>query len=546
MKKSIILLNIIVAALTVLLVSYSGGYTVEASSPLQDTFSKSADEADSTGNTGVNQGQGEDTKTPADAVTPGCIDAPVDVVSPSAVVAATAYAVTHGVASLEEALEWGNKLDVGVDITLTGDEKAHVLSQEIHSNVMLIIPDTYQIKIVTGQAVTASGILCNEGILQTEGMLVNMGLMENRGKWDNSTLSVNKGHIYNYGIINNEDCIMNEGMIENQGEITGGRITEDGVYSGILAKMPEFAIETCNIVYDGLSHGMVVSVGIEEGDRLEYSQDGENYSETMPSITRVDDPKNVYVRVLRGTIYEWKSEQLQANVRPAFPSYEVPELTAVHGQTLGDIADQLPEGMTFERAAKTKVGIVGTHTFRAMYIPTDTVNYVRVIGVQVKVNVVKSATQLKQDKIYLPRTIIKKGKLVYSVTKGIVGDCRVKVVKPKSKQYKTITIPASIKVNGITYKVVRIGKAAFENNSKLKKVVIGKNVKTIDDRAFANDRVLKKIVIKSKVLKTVGKKVTRHLSAKTSIYVPKDYYSKYKKLILKERKVKNIKFYKFS
>lgn len=489
--------------------------------------------------------------TPGAVTTSGTITTPGMIATPSAVspasvfVAARDYDVCYGLATLEEGIEWANALDVTVEITLAGEETQYILGQPLHKNVVFTIPQDYEVSITTGNAVTMAGILCNNGILKNEGMIVNDGEIQNAGKWNSLTLSVNNGMIYNNGMMQNEDGIINNGTIRNTGTICGGFITEDGVYEGILAEITDITADVYNEVYDGGNHGMVTSVSAKEGDTITYSVNGMDYGEEMPQITYVNDIGNVYVCVTRGSIYSWDSGRLKANVRQAVPSYTVPEsITAVYGQTLGDIADYLPEGMVFEQSLDTSVGIVGNHVFRAVYTPADTINYAKVIGIKINVNVVKSATQLKQDKIALPRTVIKKGRLVYMVTKGIVGNCRVKVVKAKTKKYKKIVIPATIKYKGITYKVKKIDNRAFEKNKKLKKVVIGKNITTIGNRVFANDRKLSVIRVKAVKLKKVGKKATRHLSPNTKIYVPKASYYKYKRLILKGRKVKNIKFYK--
>lgn len=483
--------------------------------------------------------------TSAAITTPGMIATPSAVSPASVFVTAGDYNIRYGLATLEEGIEWANALDVTVEITLAGEKKEYILRQPLHKNVIFTVPQNYEVSIATGHAVTMAGILCNNGVLKNEGMLVNDGEIQNAGRWSCLTLSINNGIIYNSGIIENEDVLINKGTIRNTGTLCGGSITEDGIYEGVLAEITDITADVYNEIYDGNNHGMVTAVSVQEGDTVTYSVNGVDYKEEIPQITNVNDIGNVYVCVTRGSIYRWDSGRLKANVRQAVPSYTVPEsITAVYGQTLGDIADYLPEGMVFEQSPDTSVGIVGNHVFRAVYTPADTINFAKVIGIKININVVKSATQLKQDKIALPRTVIKKGRLVYMVTKGIVGNCRVKVVKAKTKKYKKIAIPSAIKYKGVRYKVKKIDNRAFEKNRKLKKVVIGKNVTTIGNRVFANDRKLSVIRVKAVKLKKVGKKATRHLSPNTKIYVPKASYYKYKHLILKGRKVKNIKFYK--
>ena len=46
-------------------------------------------------------------------------------------------------------------------------------------------------------------------------------------------------------------------------------------------------------------------------------------------------------------------------------------------------------------------------------------------------------------------------------------------------------VPATVLINGTTYTVTSVGEKAFSGNTKLKKITIGKNVKTIGSRAFS-------------------------------------------------------------
>ena len=71
-----------------------------------------------------------------------------------------------------------------------------------------------------------------------------------------------------------------------------------------------------------------------------------------------------------------------------------------------------------------------------------------------------------------------------------------------------MTIPAVIKVNGVTYKVISIGAKAFNGSKKLTKVTVGANIKKISNNAFFKCRSLKTVTIKSVLLtkKTANKK----------------------------------------
>lgn len=68
------------------------------------------------------------------------------------------------------------------------------------------------------------------------------------------------------------------------------------------------------------------------------------------------------------------------------------------------------------------------------------------------------------------------------------------------KNTKTVTIPSSIKINGKVYKVTKIADNAMKNNKKIRKLIIGANVKSIGKNAFKNCKKLREIVIKTKKL----------------------------------------------
>lgn len=151
---------------------------------------------------------------------------------------------------------------------------------------------------------------------------------------------------------------------------------------------------------------------------------------------------------------------------------------------------------------------------------------------------------------------------------------------PADKNVKKITVPATITVGGITYKVEsvapdafkncrkltsvkisagvqKIGKNAFSGCSKLSSVTIGKDVTEIGAGAFANCKALKKITIpaavtkigkkafnkckklktvtiKTKKLKTVGGSAFKGIAKKAVIKLPKAKKDAYKKLLKKK------------
>lgn len=125
-------------------------------------------------------------------------------------------------------------------------------------------------------------------------------------------------------------------------------------------------------------------------------------------------------------------------------------------------------------------------------------------------------------------------------TKYTVAGCQYKVTKAgaevslikTNKKAKRVTIPAVIKVNGVTYKVTSIGAKAFNGSKKLTKVTIGTNIKKISNNAFFKCKSLKTVTIKSVLLtkKTANKKAFKGISRKMVMKVPKKMKKVYVKM----------------
>jgi len=95
-------------------------------------------------------------------------------------------------------------------------------------------------------------------------------------------------------------------------------------------------------------------------------------------------------------------------------------------------------------------------------------------------------------------------KSVYKVTKSSLTSGTVTYVSSENKKATSITIPAAVKIDGVTFKVTAIEKNAFKGNKKIKTITIGKNVTKIGDNAFYKCIALTKVTIPSKVT-TIGK-----------------------------------------
>lgn len=122
-----------------------------------------------------------------------------------------------------------------------------------------------------------------------------------------------------------------------------------------------------------------------------------------------------------------------------------------------------------------------------------------------------------------------KGSLKYKIT----ASNTVAVTGAKSTSTKSITIPATVTNGGTKYKVTSIAESAFKNYKKLKKVVIGTNIKTIGKNAFYGDKKLTTATIKSKKITSIGQKAFNKISTKATINCPSSKLKKYKKLLKK-------------
>mgnify|MGYP000470723411 CR=1 FL=1 len=108
-------------------------------------------------------------------------------------------------------------------------------------------------------------------------------------------------------------------------------------------------------------------------------------------------------------------------------------------------------------------------------------------------------------------------------------------MKPRKATEKKFTIPGTVKIDGVTFKVTEISKNAFKNNKKLTQVIIGKHVTKIGANAFNGAKKLKKITIKSTQLKKVGKKAFKGIDKKCKIKVPKKKLTSYETPVERKR-----------
>lgn len=128
---------------------------------------------------------------------------------------------------------------------------------------------------------------------------------------------------------------------------------------------------------------------------------------------------------------------------------------------------------------------------------------------------------------------------------AVSGNGRYKVINSKNKTAKlvsvinkkkaTLNVPATVKIAGVTCKVTEVGASVMKGNTKLKKVVLGKNVTTISKQAFMGCKNLKSVQLKGKALKSIKSGAFKKTSGKLVVSAKK-MSKKQKAKLLKQLK----------
>ena len=138
--------------------------------------------------------------------------------------------------------------------------------------------------------------------------------------------------------------------------------------------------------------------------------------------------------------------------------------------------------------------------------------------------------------------IVSSKKLKVKVTSSSKKNPTVTITKFTDKKAKKLTIPATVKVKGVTYKVTAISDKAFKGNKKLTTVTIGSNVTKIGKEAFSGCKNLKKITVTAGKLKTISKNAFKGINKKATITVKGT--KKAKTALKKQLKTKSIGYVK--
>ena len=115
--------------------------------------------------------------------------------------------------------------------------------------------------------------------------------------------------------------------------------------------------------------------------------------------------------------------------------------------------------------------------------------------------------------------VVKDDKTSVKVEVSDVKKKEVEYKEPVNKKAKTVSIPATVKINGVTYKVTKIADNAFKNNKTVTKVTVGSNIKTIGKNAFYKCTKLKTVKI-GKNVTTIGSNAFKGCTSLTSVTLP--------------------------
>ena len=101
------------------------------------------------------------------------------------------------------------------------------------------------------------------------------------------------------------------------------------------------------------------------------------------------------------------------------------------------------------------------------------------------------------------------------------------------KNAKTVKVPDTVKISGVSHKVTAVAANACKGNAKLTTLTIGKNVTSIGKNAFNGCKKLKTIKINAAALKSVGKKAFTSVPKTAKASVPKAKKKAYQTLLKK-------------
>lgn len=146
-----------------------------------------------------------------------------------------------------------------------------------------------------------------------------------------------------------------------------------------------------------------------------------------------------------------------------------------------------------------------------------------------------NTTKNVEAKIEIKKGLVftdKKTSAVYKITKvnkrkeEILGG-EVTLVKTTNKKVTNLKISERIQFDGIGFNAVKVGNNAYKNCKKLKKLIIGKNIRIIGKNAFKGCKKLKRVEFRGDLIKKIGKNAFAGLNKKVKFSASIRIYEKY-------------------
>ncbi len=337
-------------------------------------------------------------------------------------------------------------------------------------------------------------------------------------------------------------------------------------------------VNITNIDFSGVLDSDDVSVDYSGLQGKLSSSDAGTYDEITISVVNMKGEQGSNYAFTPGT-YKLATPIVISKAENAPGMPESTMKVASSCKTVGDV--YLPWGWKWSEEDKNKALIVGVaQTATAEYEGADKNNYETV---QKQISITRSECKHAWDEgnITTKPTVLKKGiktytctqceakkteeiaalrapavgkklesddgKATYKITKSGCKNGTVEYVKPTDKKKSTVTVPAIVYIDGVTYKVTSIAANAFSKNIYIKNLTIGKNVSKIGVNAFYKCKNLKSIKISATKLtnKKVGSNAFYGIKSKPVIKVPKKKYNAYKKMMKAKGVGKKAKYKKF-
>ena len=192
-----------------------------------------------------------------------------------------------------------------------------------------------------------------------------------------------------------------------------------------------------------------------------------------------------------------------------------------------------PDGIKYKSGDVFKVEIIGLDNDVSYTVNFFDLNASSENNNDNETNAIKNGTKVTD----------KNSNAVYKVT-GTESSKTVEYVKNEDNNSVSVTIPASIKINGVKYKVTSIGKNAFKDNKNLKSVTIGKNITSIGAKAFYGCKKLANITVNTNKLTAanIGKNAFGNGYSKPQVKANKNKLALYKKIFKSKGMSKKCKF----